>query len=154
VTSVPALPSVRAATILLRLLALLCSGICISFAHADVAKEKVAIRKQYVAWQTAYLKNDALGLLKLLDLKFEIVTETGKRISRADYKNSLLTKKTAPETYRIVPGKTLINGLSAKVWSTEEANEDGRAHRHFYLDVWVKSRGRWLMRRSTTLKEG
>lgn len=114
---------------------------------------QLTLRSQYQEWERAYRANDVLGLLAILAPDFEIVTESGQRISRAKYKQFLLSRRGPVPQYTIIPTRTRIHGTRATVTSRETVREGNESHAHLYRDLWRRAGNKWHLYRSVTLKE-
>lgn len=125
-----------------------------------------AIQHQYNAWSKAYMAHDLPVLFGILTPDYSIRTAQGKLISHDEYLVMLkLRKQKHSDTtvYRTeIVRLTLKDGVAA-VWSREFTTDPGLnqktgkpapvSYQHDYIDLWVLSKGKWLLRSTSTQKE-
>ena len=79
-----------------------------------------------------------------LSLEVEARSETGKAAYLVSFRES-----TAPDEYSTKMLRIRSGTYRAKVWTKETSDDEV----HYYLDTWVKERGKWRLRGSKTLRE-
>jgi hypothetical protein len=125
-----------------------------------------AIQKQYDAWSKAYMAHDVDTLLSILAPAYSLKTAQGTQINRTEYEVMLKLRKQKhsdttqykTEILRI----TLRDGVAA-IWSRETTTDPGLnqktgkkepvSYQHDYIDLWIYSSGKWLLKNTATQKE-
>jgi hypothetical protein len=120
------------------------------------------IQQQYDRFAVAYVKNDVMSMLRVLDPSYEIVDIDGTIIPMAKYRTILEGRKqrgqkVAGYSVRII--KLSLSGQTATAMSEETSAAIGAQNVkvikvHQYEDTWAHHRGSWRLKRSKTLKEG
>ena len=131
-----------------------------------IANARAAIQKQYNAWSKAYMAHDLPVLIDILTPNYSIRTAQGKLITHDEYMVMIrLRKQKHSDTtlYRTeIVRITLKDGVAA-VWSREITTDPGLnqttgkrepiSYQHDYIDLWVQTNGKWLLRSTSTQKE-
>ncbi|MCA0360114.1 MAG: nuclear transport factor 2 family protein [Armatimonadetes bacterium] len=109
------------------------------------------IRSRYQQWDTAYLAHDVKQLAGMLHPKFELITGSGRVVSRPNY-TARLWRGELPEAYGTSVLRLTVSGNRATVWTLERSKMAGSSHsEHRYRDQWLLSRGHWMLVQSKTL---
>jgi ketosteroid isomerase-like protein len=121
----------------------------VATAHADLNSQIVS---RYRSWDAAYRKHDVVTLARMLAPEFQLVTGSGKRVSRSDYIKSLW-KTQPPSVYRTRLQRAMGTRTEATALTEETSVKGDDEHRHRYRDRWINRNGRWLLLESRTLEE-
>jgi len=130
------------------------------------ADAKAAIQKQYNAWSKAYMAHDIDTLFGILASGYSLKTAKGAIINHDEYEVMLkLRKQKHSDTTRYsteIVRITLTDGVAA-VWSRETTTDPGLdqktgkatpvSYQHDYVDLWIYSGGKWLIKSTVTQKE-
>lgn len=84
----------------------------------------------------------------MLSEAFRLVTGSGSEMNKATYLVSF-RESTAPGEYATKMLRIKSRSDRAKVWTKETSGDEI----HYYLDTWVKERGKWRLLGSKTLRE-
>lgn len=130
----------------------------------DQARNEIKV--QYDAWSAAYMKNDVDKLLSILDPGYTLKAANGQVITHSEYAVMLnLRKKKGPDTTRHstqILRLTLHDGVAAifaretttsKRFNPNTKKEQTVDSQHDYVDAWVYSHGKWLLRSTVTQRE-
>lgn len=125
-----------------------------------------SIQRQYDAWSKAYMSHDVDTLLSILTSDYSLKTAKGAVIFRAEYEQMLnIRKQKHDDTTRYsteISRITLHDGVAA-IWARETTTNPKKnvktgkmepvSYQHDYVDVWVYSNGKWLLKSTVTQKE-
>ncbi len=130
------------------------------------ARARKAIQKQYDRWSKAYMAHDITTLASILSPDYTLKTAQGTTIKRAEYDVMLkLRKQKHSDTtlYKTEIVRMTLKDQVAAIWSRETTTDPGLnqktgkavpvSYQHDYIDVWVLSKGQWLLRSTVTQKE-
>jgi hypothetical protein len=127
---------------------------------------RVAIQAQYDAWSKAYMAHDIENLFSILAPDYTLKTAKGALITASEYQVMLKLRKQkhsdtthySTEILRI----TLRDGVAA-IWSRETTTDQGLngktgkpepvSYEHDYVDLWIFSGGKWLLKGTVTQRE-
>jgi hypothetical protein len=130
------------------------------------AQARAAIQAQYDAWSRAYMAHDLDTLEAILAPDYTLKTAKGALIKAPEYAVMLKLRKQkhsdtthySTEILRV----TLRDGVAA-IWSRETTTDPGLngktgkiepiSYLHDYVDLWIYSGGKWLLKSTVTQKE-
>lgn len=124
------------------------------------------IERQYGAWVKAALALDADKVGEILTPDYELVTYTEKVIARDAYLQGIRDRKAKgekPDRYVQKIKAFAVDGDMAVVESHETSDlwlenpetkkKDKFRHTHVYEDTWVRTEGKWKLKRTVTRDE-
>lgn len=133
------------------------------YTEAD-AKQEIQVR--YNEWSKAYMANDVDTLTSILTPDYTIKTAKGALIARSEYDVMLNIRKEkhsdttrySTELLRITLREGVAAIYSRETTTNPQKNEktgkmESLTYQHDYIDVWVNTGGKWLLRSTVTLKE-
>ncbi len=109
------------------------------------------LKSRYRDWDTAYYIHDVKALAAILDPGFQIITGSGRVVSRRDYVASLW-KSDLPEVYETTVLRLNVQGGNATAWTLERSKKAGSPEAvHRYQDKWRLRSGVWMLAQSKTV---
>ncbi|MDR3690054.1 MAG: nuclear transport factor 2 family protein [Fimbriimonas sp.] len=130
------------------------------------ADAKRAIQSQYNRWSRAYMGHDTDTLFAILAPGYTIKTAKGALITHDEYEAMLkLRKQKHSDTTRYSTEivRITLKGNVAAIWSRETTTDPGLdqitgkpkpvSYLHDYVDLWVYTNGKWLLKSTATQKE-
>jgi len=140
--------------------------ILLTTAHADDAKVRLQIDRQYKVWSSAAMNNNVEQVLSILSPDYTLQTYTGTIIPRKSYEQSLRKRKAEnkPAAVYTTRMKSIkVSGSTALVVSEELSKSPTidpitnvnqiLVHIHEYNDTWVRIAGKWRLRSTVTKLE-
>ncbi len=106
------------------------------------------IAAQYRRWDAAYVARDVRKAGDVLSEAFRLVTGSGSETGKTAYLVSF-RESTAPDEYSTKMLRIRSGTYRTQVWTKETSDDEV----HYYLDTWVKERGKWRLLGSKTLRE-
>ena len=122
-------------------------AMCI-LASTSFATNRADITRRYLEWDRYYKGHDVSALGRILSPTFQLLTGSGKTISRSDYVASL-GKSMPPTNYHTKLLHMKRKGSRVEAFTEEVSGQ----HIHHYNDKWERVKGKWLLVSSKTLDE-